>query len=47
MANDIDDFEIPNHGYLAGWAQQGNIIFISSIMEVKCALFNNSKVSYL
>ena len=23
LKQDIDGFEIPDHGYLAGWAQQG------------------------
>jgi len=33
MANDIDGFQIPDHGYLAGWAQQG-VLLLNAVLTV-------------
>ena len=34
LAHDIDGFEIPQHGYLASWAQQG-VLLLNTVLTVE------------
>ncbi|MCL9781456.1 uracil-DNA glycosylase [Vibrio sp. S4M6] len=34
LAQDIDDFQIPNHGYLQSWAEQG-VLLLNTVLTVE------------
>lgn len=34
LANDIDGFEVPDHGYLLPWAQQG-VLLLNTVLTVE------------
>ena len=34
LANDIDDFQRPSHGYLMGWARQG-VLLLNACLTVR------------
>ncbi|KAK2573075.1 Uracil-DNA glycosylase [Acropora cervicornis] len=42
LANDIDDFQIPKHGYLKGWAKQG-VLLLNACLTVVASKANSHK----
>lgn len=42
MAQDIDGFEVPNHGNLTGWAKQG-VLLLNACLSVRAHAANSHK----
>jgi len=34
LSSDIEGFKLPDHGYLMGWAKQGELVCPSSIVRI-------------
>lgn len=42
LQNDIDDFEVPNHGYLQSWADQG-VLLLNTVLSVEAGKAHSHK----